>query len=505
MANQAWHDINEPSIALSKKTAAQPKQSEPEDSAPQRQKENAEIKLLRSKWLPGDKGFEFNEACKLQVEAQFLDPGTVRKKLTGDLFVTFNGEEEDLLYECKGDLNSEGVALIEVKLFFGKEYHAARAQDPSASCTYYLKNISNSVCEKPLDSVGLEMPSEKITADFVEVPDVHFNHESPLACLDKAGGLIESLATALKFAADNTGKEVVIFGHTDTSGDPAYNYDLSKWRAQAVKALLDNDKQTWGDLAAPQATVENIQTFLTALTKRYGWQCNPGPIDGKEGPKTNSGREAFQRQFNEKHGGCLTVDGIFGEQSWGAMFTVVSKLLEQRFGQLANGSQMPKLTYASKCNGIYPCGESFPIDQAEKDNYRSRQNRRVEIVFFDKGKCPELLEPPKKTEPVKKKECPVYDTARVGKKVIPAATNDQSITLKIKMPHLANLPDDVFKLCDSSGKCLGQAPLSDAEKSATDEYELLIPGIPKDATKLTLKITDTKDRDVGIDKMEILL
>ena len=35
------------------------------------------------------------------------------------------------------------------------------------------------------------------------------------------------------------------------------------------------------------------------------------------------------------------------------------------------------------------CGESFPIENKEKNNYRSQENRRVELLFFDKDEAPE--------------------------------------------------------------------------------------------------------------------
>jgi type VI protein secretion system component Hcp len=263
----------------------------------------------------------------------------------------------------------------------------------------------------------------KIFCDFVEVADVHFNTGSPLPCLDDKGSLIAALVACLQFANDKPGKEVVLFGHTDTEGDAADNFDLSGWRAEAVKTLLANDKQRWIDLADGQATITDAQTFLGSLTKRYGSQCDPGPVDGKDGPKTKAAREAFQRQFNEKFGGSLPIDGIFGEQSWGAMFEVVRALLTDEYKTATESETLPELTFASECKGIYPCGEGFPIDEKEKDNYRSAENRRVEICFFDKGKCPKLPKHPKKAEPVTKSECPVYDPKRVERRPIEVATS----------------------------------------------------------------------------------
>jgi type VI protein secretion system component Hcp/peptidoglycan hydrolase-like protein with peptidoglycan-binding domain len=263
----------------------------------------------------------------------------------------------------------------------------------------------------------------KIFCDFVEVADVHFNTGSPLPCLDDKGSLIAALVESLKFAKDNPDKEVVLFGHTDSTGDAADNFDLSGWRAEAVKTLLANDKQRWIDLADGQATITDEQTFLGSLTKRYGWQCDPGPVDGKDGPKTKAGREAFQRHYNETFGGSLTIDGTFGEQSWGAMFEVVRALLTNEYKTATEAETLPALTFANESKGVYPCGESLPIDEKDRDNYRSADNRRVEICFFDKGKCPKLPKHPKKAEPVTKSECPVYDSKRVERRPIEVATS----------------------------------------------------------------------------------
>ncbi|NLW30481.1 MAG: OmpA family protein, partial [Fibrobacter sp.] len=45
-----------------------------------------------------------------------------------------------------------------------------------------------------------------------------------------------SLCSVFKFAKENSDKEILLFGHSDTSGDPEYNYDLSQWRAEGIKA-----------------------------------------------------------------------------------------------------------------------------------------------------------------------------------------------------------------------------------------------------------------------------
>jgi hypothetical protein len=197
MERTDWHDINEPSISGIKKAAPASKstaQSLADDGPVRQQSGPAEIRLIKTEWLPGKEGFQFNKECTLQVEAEYLDT-TVRKRLVGDLFVNYNGQEEDLLFEVQGFLNDQGIASLPITLFYGKQYHKDLQSDPAITCQYLLKNINNSACEKPIDSVLLDMPNDTVGATtgctivFFEggtqekLPDVKFSISGAKASL----------------------------------------------------------------------------------------------------------------------------------------------------------------------------------------------------------------------------------------------------------------------------------------------------------------------------------
>jgi hypothetical protein len=76
------------------------------------------------------------------------------------------------------------------------------------------------------------------------------------------------------------------------------------------------------------------------------------------------------------------------------------------------------------------------------------------------------------------------------------------ITFKIKLGS-AKLPDDVFMLCDSAGKCLDQKALTDAKKTGNNEYEMKFTKIPKDTKELMVKIEDKDKRLVGAEKEKV--
>ena len=54
---------------------------------------------------------------------------------------------------------------------------------------------------------------------------------------------------------------------------------------------------------------------------------------------------------------------------------------------------------------MYLCGESFPIDSEHKTDYYSKKERRVELVFYEKNKPPEIKKPENKKEKITKNQC----------------------------------------------------------------------------------------------------
>src|SRR5690554_1636345 len=266
----------------------------------------------------------------------------------------------------------------------------------------------------------------KIDCDFVEAPDILFHHNSAVPRLDQNGTLIDSLTSVFKYAKENADKEIVLFGHTDTSGDPDYNHDLSQWRAEGIKSVLDNNVNMWLDIVELASRVEDYQQILKSLCDSYGWPTDPGTVDNTNGQKTIDAVKAFQSEYNARFNSSLKEDGVVDSKTWEAIFEVIRNLLvESVKGEI--GEEPPTLVYSSNHNGVYPCGESFPVDQKEKDNYSSLENRRVEIVFFDKKKAPELIEPENKKQ-IKKSEVIVYDERITEKKPVKRAAKSPDET-----------------------------------------------------------------------------
>ena len=280
-----------------------------------------------------------------------------------------------------------------------------------------------------------------LSVPFVEIADVHFNIGSAVPCLDETGELVGALIAALQYAAENPEVEAVVFGHTDTSGRVSDNYALSKLRARAVKALLDGDGLGFGAVAVEKSSVADYQMILKTLARAYGWLgCDPGAVDDIYGPKTNQAVSQFQKSYNKRFEQKLLVDGLVGPKTWAAFGRVACAIIKDAYGKKNNGAQPPRITWGNRGEGVYACGESFPVDNEHVDGYRSRVNRRVEIAFFERGKAPKLEAAPDKNKRLTAAQCPVYRTASITKSVI-------AVTAIAPLPQPAQKSSPVRATC----------------------------------------------------------
>ncbi len=402
-------------LDLGKKTeTSEPERSATDDLIQFMEQKNAleKIKLLYP-------AFEHADDARKSESPKEAAPGdTVRlkvqtKELANGEESTFNifdvSGESPVLIDTVTGTNRDGNAFAEWEVDLSK----CKSESPK------LEFDAGAKGKKAPERGKIPVNTARAVCDFVEIPDVQFHHNSALPALDSKGALIGSLVSALSFAHENPDKEVVLFGHSDSSGDSSYNYDLSQFRAEAVKAILDDDEDLWLDCVDFASKVEDFQRICASLASGFGWNCDPGGVDNQYGPKTEQGLKGFQTEYNTRYNGELAVDGKIGPKIWGAMFRLIRDMVVEGFARKTGEQLPPMLTYGHKGEGVYPCGESIAIEDAQKDNYRTAENRRVEIMFFDKGECP-TLKPAADKAKVTKKEAVVYDERRFERKVVAA-------------------------------------------------------------------------------------
>lgn len=297
--------------------------------------------------------------------------------------------------------------------------------------------------------------AKKIDVSILEMEDVLFHHnsavmmpESPIEEPDEDKGTekqekvtgAKALALIFKQYDFDPDKKLLIAGHTDTSGEDKYNFELSELRAQNVLYLLTAERDLWAKVSYSKQKVEDYQQVLNYVNKIYKYPCHSGKVDDKWGDITKGATESFIRYYNgefitrysKDFTGPMALTPIppgqlelvkkdgkkrWTEELWKAAFNFY-------FLALASALEVKPTVLYERCRKdlkwvndkkkYVACGESFPIDKAKKDNYRSQDNRRVEILVFDRNEtltidCPvtDKGEPQWNTKH-KPEECPLW-------------------------------------------------------------------------------------------------
>lgn len=372
----------------------------------------------------------FEMLCDLVVKAN-----TSKRRIAFVLMSRYTDPSGHEVEECQNPEGFEGFLpatqpvgeSIQVEAT-GKLY--APDVQPGTVVQYWLK-ASNSAASKEVESSVVEV-THQWPVHVAEVPDVLFHHNGSLPCLDEDDWLIHVVVTSIRYAQeeapvchdDKTGtklaEELVAFGHTDSSGEYSLNYDLSDRRAQAIVSLINRDVDTWKQIAKKHGKVEDYQQDLQILNQWHGWDCDPGQVDNQDGPKTQAGVKAFQKQANQDYSLGLAEDGLIGPMTWGAIHRVLCGLIAKGLDVEDPTSaqypvwELPKFGYPSG-QGCFGCGESFlrTEDTESQDQEKHQQlNRRVELIFMPIGKL-SLEAPSDRHRQLSPEECPPYDEKQV--------------------------------------------------------------------------------------------
>jgi len=226
-------------------------------------------------------------------------------------------------------------------------------------------------------------------ADLFEVEDINFHHNSAVVL----PGAINSLACCYLYAKENPSKMLLVAGHTDKSGPPAYNQMLSEKRAENALHLLLGQKGDWVKTVSPQdggkSKIEDYQKILKWISDNWGWGCDPGDADNILGSKTKVAIKAFQETYNQQFSKSIEEKGVINSDTWGAFFDFYMLMLAEALGYGSDVSRLDDYRNALKFvdgKKIVGCGESHHTTKHSK----SLTDRRVEILFFDSENKPEL-------------------------------------------------------------------------------------------------------------------
>ncbi len=246
---------------------------------------------------------------------------------------------------------------------------------------------------------------------------------------DQVSGLA-ALALCFKQFEFDPNKRLLIAGHTDTSGQAKMNFELSAQRAQNIQYLLEGDREQWAVISEKRHRIEDYQQIMKFIkfSTRWGWNCDPIQTDNTWGDNTKGATERFIAAYNDWILAGLAPSeaqqippDVFNRiknsgshkwpaEMWRAVYDVYNDEIAANLGITRDGMGRYRslLAFADDLKKLVACGESFPLDSAGRDNYRSQLNRRVELLFFDKEEIP-LLNCPAQTDSVHTpEECPLW-------------------------------------------------------------------------------------------------
>lgn len=280
-----------------------------------------------------------------------------------------------------------------------------------------------------------ELTLAPLKVSTIEVEDALFNTNSAVLLPAHSatygdGGQAEGntgigvIHAALRFFAAYPGKKLLIVGHTDTSGEIRYNFRLSKLRSETALALLTGDRDTFSDVCSKKHRIADVQQILKSIQAAVNWSCDPGSVDDLLGPMTQGALQRFQEAYNDRRDELgikspdISVQAISGgslnRESWGAFFDMydwqLAGLLGCSIDELSTWRERVK--FADDGCKVLGCGESFPIEEAHLDDYRSRENRRIEFLFFDEDEVIDFECLEERDTVYTIEECPAYNPAR---------------------------------------------------------------------------------------------
>jgi hypothetical protein len=200
------------------------------------------------------------------------------------------------------------------------------------------------------------------------------------------------VAVVYLFLQSNPSYRLLLAGHTDTTGQDEHNFELGDLRAHNFLHLLQGDRKKWVENSMSRTSVEDKQRIVKHFGRRRRWGCDPGDINGEDSETTREAVRCLQSHFNEDFGASLEVDGKFGRETWGAVFDLYMNELAQLLETTVEGLDAfrQELRFAIAEHPTITCGERIPVDEPQRDDFRSSTNRRVEVLFFHVSDTPDL-------------------------------------------------------------------------------------------------------------------
>ncbi len=230
------------------------------------------------------------------------------------------------------------------------------------------------------------------TGRCVFLPDGHAIGGTPPGP-DRISGL-RVLATAIGFAERSPEKRLLIAGHTDTVGSDSSNLELSTARAENLQLYLSGQIDAWAEHCQENYGVDDYQAILKWIDITFGFDCDPGAIDGDFGDNTRNARDRFRKRVNEELSDALGFELARhvkqNDKDWRAYAHFYDRELARSLSITTEELVAKRASAAFTDPATLGCGEHWPVEAVGLDGHECSSNRRVDLLFFDEGEEPAI-------------------------------------------------------------------------------------------------------------------
>lgn len=318
------------------------------------------VKIRNPAWEVEDVGF--NEETWISVEAETPPSLAHKTRVEFQLFAkTPNGPEA--ISKCEGNVK-EGKARGKIPVYIPQYRDEEGNLLPRMEYWFTAKHADSYLFQddkvvKAVDHLADRLIQSHILQDLTFATGKSFIRPGNPAVLKS---MVKRIAAWKK---DHPDGKLAIFGHADAVGKEDPNKKLSERRADSIHAFLVKDTSSWKSLHDEEKWgLSSTQELLLALGH------DPGPIDGKEGPRTRDAVKAFQTQR--------------GMPASGEADAATRDSLYRAFMDACNPESFSPKDFDS-IDGKPRAGCS-EFNQAEKTQGACEKNRRVAVFLLKSNK-----------------------------------------------------------------------------------------------------------------------
>ena len=350
--------------------------SEEPPPEPISKKQSHNVSLSGGSFKKINEKFEFNKPASVSIKAE-IPEDCPNHKIEFKLFSVYKDQIEDMAHKSDGHVK-DGKAEAELKLFYNENFYNDSEKTTSEKVEYYF-TASHKDLKEPVESERLELPEEKKQTVMARLTGLLFDTNKTFI----KNKTLENFKKIRTMYHNNNPSQLLIVGHTDTTGTASVNDPLSLKRSESVAQFLNDDVEAW---------FKNYSSSVP-FKERWGASEDFEMIKAMPNFKEKNNTEDPIRLFQKEHG--LTEDGIAGPNT---RRKLIEEYMQLDGTTLADGDFNITIT-------THGCGENFPLDDSgenldsdAQDGKEDVLDRRVELFFFDKETGIEPPPPGKNSE-----------------------------------------------------------------------------------------------------------